>query len=160
MNFIIVKVRNYIYTMVCEDVKQIIYSYTYTGKDPATYELYCDYYDKLYDFITKDFCIHKNYLRGSTIKIIMDLNELKVEHIKKMSRPCVFNYMNFSNQHIKQWFNEISSGNRGFLSHAKDEFSELFYDQTIIDEYFRQIFKIKLLRQELAFDEDGTIIDK
>ena len=83
MNFIIVKVRNYIYTMVCEDVKQIIYSYTYTGKDPATYELYCDYYDKLYDFITKDFCIHKNYLHGSTIKIIMDLNKDKVEHIKK-----------------------------------------------------------------------------
>ena len=61
---------------------------------------------------------------------------------------------------LKQWFNEISSGNRGFLSQAKDEFSELFYDQNIIDEYFRKIFKIKLLRQELAFDEDGTIIDK
>ena len=32
---------------------------------------------------------------------------------------------------LKQWFNEISSGSRGFLSHAKDEFSELFYDQNI-----------------------------
>lgn len=146
--------------MLCEDAVQIINSYTYTGNDSNKNELYSHYYDLLYDYLIKGgYYFTKENLCGHTVQELICLNKDELEHVKKVCRPDVFNYMKFSNRHIKTWFNHISSSTTGFLSIAKNEFAELFYDNKIIDAYFKEIIKIKIFREKLVLNRKGIIVN-
>lgn len=135
--------------MLCEDTKQIVMSYhcnTNIDKDI----LYSNYYDNLYNYLMthnigylfkKDVSdkLLKTFIQGESRS---DLNQ-----IKNICKPNVFNYMQFSNINIKSWFQNFQDST--FLKYATEEFAELFYDHDIIDNYFIEIMKIKIFRQNL-----------
>jgi hypothetical protein len=81
----------------------------------------------------------KTFIQGESRS---DLNQ-----IKNICKPNVFNYMQFSNINIKSWFQNFQDST--FLKYATEEFAELFYDHDILDNYFIEIMKIKIFRQNL-----------
>ena len=69
----------------------------------------------------------------------------KFEKIRYICKPNVFNYINYSNNVIKLWFDNFHDSM--FIKHATEEFAELYFDDIIIENYFIEIMKIKFFRQ-------------
>tara|TARA_B100000745_G_C19971140_1_gene328630 strand:+ start:188 stop:619 length:432 start_codon:yes stop_codon:yes gene_type:complete len=143
--------------MVYKDMKNLIMSFVSSGKDTHKYELYMEYYDRLYDYVMDNgyYFRGESYLVGSTMKNILIDNQEEIAFIKKVSRPNLFNYIQFTNNHIETWVR-----NTMFPGTFQEEFSELFYDNKILDKFLEDIIKIKMFRLNLTFDNNGVIIKK
>ena len=138
-------------------MKNLIMSFVYSGKDTHKYELYMEYYDRLYDYVMDNgyYFRGESYLVGSTMKNILIDNQEEIAFIKKVSSPNLFNYIQFTNNHIETWVR-----NTMFPATFREEFSELFYDNKILDKFLEDIIKIKMFRLNLTFDNNGVIIKK
>ena len=140
-------------------MKDLIMSFIYSGKDIHKYELYLEYYDRLYDYVMDNGYYFKgeSYLVGSTMKNILIDNQGEIAFIKKVSSPNILNYIQFTNNHIETWFRDTFIP-ASFTTLAREEFSELFYDNKILDKFLEDIIKIKMFRLNLTFDNNGIII--
>lgn len=147
--------------MVYKDMKNLIMSFIYSGKDTHKYELYMEYYDRLYDYVMDNgyYFRGESYLVGSTMKNILIDNQGEIAFIKKVSSPNILNYIQFTNNYIETWFRDTLIP-AASTTLAREEFSELFYDNKILDKFLEDIIKIKMFRLNLTFDNNGVIIKK
>ena len=97
--------------------------------------------------------------RYISMKNILIDNQEEIAFIKKVSRPNLFNYIQFTNNHIETWVRNILIP-AASTTLAREEFSELFYDNKILDKFLEDIIKIKMFRLNLTFDNNGVIIKK
>lgn len=137
---------------LCENTKQIIMSY-HCFNDIDKDILYSHIYDNLYNFLMKND-MNSFFEKPVSLKTLNSCligeSRKKFEKIRNICKPNVFNYINYSNNIIKLWFDNFHDSM--FLKHATEEFAELYFDDIIIENYFIEIMKIKFFRQSLIIE--------